>query len=162
MKYVVLTGRFLYSLIFLLTIVHHFSPGAISIVASAGVPAANYLVPISGILAVLGAFSIMVGYKAKIGAWLIVIFLVPVTFIMHPFWREADLFQAEMQLAMFAKNISLLGAALIICYFGAGPMSFDEEKRFRIVKPKARRIGRAQTISQMESDFIRERLKKYT
>ena len=160
MKYVVLTGRFLYSLIFLITIVNHLSPGAISLASSAGIPAANYLVPVSGILAVLGAFSIMVGYKAKLGARLIVIFLVPVTVIMHPFWTGADLFQTEIQLAMFAKNISLLGAALIISYFGAGPLSFDAEYKFGIVKSK--RIGRAQTISRLEPDFIRERLKKYT
>jgi putative oxidoreductase len=31
----------------------------------------------------------------------------------------------QMQLSNFMKNISLLGAALMICYFGSGPLSID-------------------------------------
>jgi len=47
--------------------------------AQAGVPAARLLVPLSGELALAGGLSIAVGYKAKLGAWLLVVFLIPVT-----------------------------------------------------------------------------------
>ncbi|WP_215217007.1 MULTISPECIES: hypothetical protein [Candidatus Rhabdochlamydia] len=36
------------------------------------------LVPFSGLLALVGGLSILLGYKARYGAWLLVIFLVPV------------------------------------------------------------------------------------
>jgi len=162
MKYIVLTGRFLYSLIFLFTIVNHFSPTAISVASSMGIPAPEYLVPLSGVFAVAGALSIMIGYKARWGAWLLVAFLVPVTIVMHPFWKETEMFQMEMQLAMFTKNVSLLGAAFIISYFGAGPMSFDEDNKMHVERFKhSRRATRfANSIGSVE--FTRESLRKYT
>jgi putative oxidoreductase len=90
MKYLVLLGRFLYSLIFLSAILHHFSKEAIQYGASAGVPMASILVPLSGILAFLGGLSILLGYKARTGAWLIIVFLIPVSFTMHNWWTITD------------------------------------------------------------------------
>ena len=125
MKFIVIIGRTLYALIFLLTIMSHFTGKAAGYAAAKGVPAASFLVPFSGILAVTGALSIILGYKARWGAWLIVIFLVPVTFMMHAFWNETDPMQAQMQMSNFMKNISMLGGALLITYFGSGPLSID-------------------------------------
>jgi putative oxidoreductase len=125
MKAIVLLGRILFSLIFLVSSVGHFSAETIQYAASQGVPWAKVLVPASGILAGVGALSIVLGYKAQIGAWLIVIFLVPVTLSMHQFWAVGDAAMQQMQLAMFMKNVSMLGAALIISYFGSGPLSID-------------------------------------
>ena len=85
-------------------------------------------VPLSGLVAVAGGFSILLGYRAKVGAWLIVLFLVPVTFMMHKFWAVSDPMMAQMQMAMFMKNISVLGGALLISQFGAGPFSLDAER----------------------------------
>ncbi len=125
MKYIPLIGRTLFSLIFLMTIMGHFSAGAIGYATSAGVPMASFLVPLSGVVAFLGALSIILGYKAKIGAWLIALFLIPVTFMMHKFWTITDPMMMQMQMSIFMKNISILGGALMIAYFGAGPMSLD-------------------------------------
>jgi putative oxidoreductase len=126
--YLVPLGRFLYSAIFLMTVLGHFSAGYIGYAAQAGVPAAGLLVPLSGVIAALGGLSITLGYKAKIGAWLLVLFLVPVTFKMHAFWDVTDPMMRGMQMAMFMKNVSMLGAALLITHFGAGPLSFDARR----------------------------------
>ena len=125
MKYIVLVGRILFSFIFVMTIIGHFSKQDISYAAAAGVPLASIAVPVSGIIAFLGGLSIAFGYKAKWGAWLVVLFLVPITLIMHNFWAAPDKMAAQMQLAMFIKNISILGGALMIAYFGTGPLSLD-------------------------------------
>ena len=74
---------------------------------------------------VLGGLSILLGYKVKYGAWLIVIFLVPVTLALHNFWAVQDPMQAQLQMAMFMKNIALLGGALLLAYFGPGPYSVE-------------------------------------
>lgn len=124
-RYLVPVGRVLYSAIFLMTILGHFSQGYVGYATQQGVPAAGLLVPLSGIIAIAGALSIALGFKAKIGAWLIVIFLVPVTFAMHNFWAVSDPMMRGIQMAMFMKNVSMLGAALLIAYFGAGPLSLD-------------------------------------
>ena len=70
----------------------------------------------------------MLGYRAKTGAWLIVLFLVPVTLMMHKFWTVHDPVMAQTQMAMFMKNVALLGAALLITQFGAGPLSLDARR----------------------------------
>jgi putative oxidoreductase len=125
MKWIALLGRILFSLIFLFSGPNHFSDQSINYATSQGVPLASMLVPISGILAILGAISIILGFKVKLGALLIVLFLVPVTLMMHNFWAVTDPMARQMQMAMFMKNISMLGAALLIFYFGAGPLSID-------------------------------------
>jgi len=126
--YLVPLGRFLYSAIFLMTLFGHFSAGYIGYAAQAGVPAPGLLVPLSGVIAILGGLSITLGYKAKIGGWLIVLFLVPVTFKMHAFWAVTDPMMHGMQLALFWKNVSMMGAALLITHFGAGPLSLDARR----------------------------------
>lgn len=125
MSYVVPVGRAFFAAIFLMSLLTHFSPQAIGYATQAGVPFARLSVPLSGLIAFAGGLSVLLGYRARIGAWLIVIFLVPVTVMMHNFWAVADPMMAQMQQAMFMKNLSMLGGALLVTYFGAGPISLD-------------------------------------
>jgi putative oxidoreductase len=125
MRYLVLAGRILFALIFITASPRHFSHEGIHHAADWGVPFAGLAVPVSGVLAVAGGLSVAFGYKAKWGAWALVAFLVPVTLMMHAFWRLEDPVSAHVQQAMFAKNLSMLGAALLIAYFGSGPLSID-------------------------------------
>ena len=129
MKYVVLLGRLLYAAIFLMAAPGHFTAQTIAYSASMGVPLAAMTVPLSGVIALLGGLSILLGYKAKIGGWLIVVFLVPVTLIMHNFWSVQDPMQAMTQQIMFLKNVSMLGAALMIAGVGSGPLSLDNRNK---------------------------------
>ena len=125
---IVLLGRLLFGLIFILSGPNHFSPQTIAYAASQGVPLASLAVPASGLLALAGGLSILLGYRAKIGAWLIVLFLLPVTFMMHKFWGVSDPTMAQLQMVMFMKNFALIGCALLISQFGAGPLSLDARK----------------------------------
>lgn len=127
MKYLLLTGRILFSAIFLLSASGHFSEASISFAAAKGLPLASVLVPLSGIVEFVGALSIITGYKSRYGAWLLILFMLPVTFVMHNFWTLTDPMQKQMDMAMFMKNISITGAALIIAYLGTGPLSLGEK-----------------------------------
>jgi putative oxidoreductase len=129
MNYLVLWGRVLYVAIFITAAPGHFSAGTIGYAASKGVPLASIAVPLSGMIALAGGLSILLGYRARWGAWLIVLFLVPVTIIMHNFWAVTDPNAAQMQQIMFMKNLSMLGAALMITHFGSGPLSLDDRKK---------------------------------
>lgn len=97
--------------------------------ASMGAPMPDVLVPLAGILSLLGGLSILLGFKARIGAWLLVIFLLPTAFVMHKYWEATDPFTAMMQHYCFWKNLSMLGASLMITYFGSGPLSLDQRRR---------------------------------
>ena len=125
---IVLAGRVFYSLIFLMTAAGHFSGKIVPYAAAAGVPLAWLAVPASGVLAIAGGLSILLGYRARIGAWLLVLFLVPVTLMMHNFWAAKDPMVAQMQMMNFMKNLSMLGGALLIAQFGAGPWSLDARR----------------------------------
>lgn len=122
---VVLAGRILFSLIFLMAAFNHFSHQTIAFAASQGVPLASIAVPFSGVLAFLGSLSILLGYRARLGSWLIVVFLIGVT-PMHKFWGISDPMMQQMQMVMFMKNLSMLGGALLITQFGSGPASLRD------------------------------------
>ena len=125
---VVVLGRFLFTLIFLMAGANHFSRQTIAFSASQGVPLASIAVPLSGVVAIAGGLSILLGYRAKLGAWLIVLFLIPVTVMMHKFWTVQDPMMAQIQMILFMKNVSMLGGALLISQFGAGPFSLDARR----------------------------------
>lgn len=124
-RFLVPIGRILFALIFLAAVPGHFTQAAIGYALQAGVPMPEIGVPLTGIVAGLGGLSILLGLKARWGAWLIVLFLVPVTLMMHNFWTVADAAARAVQQGMFMKNVSMLGGALMIAYFGAGPFSID-------------------------------------
>lgn len=125
MKFVLLLGRLLYSFMFIHSSIGHFSHQTVAYAAQEGVPFASILVPASGFIALVGGVSIALGFKAKIGAWLLVFFLLPVTLTMHDFWTIQDPAIRELQKIMCMKNLAMLGAALIIAYFGSGPLSMS-------------------------------------
>jgi putative oxidoreductase len=122
---IALLGRFFFVLIFMMSGPRHFMSQTIGYAASQGVPLASIAVPLSGILALAGGLSILLGYRARIGAWLIVLFLAAVTPMMHKFWGVTDPMMYQMQFVMFLKNLSMLGAALLITQIGSGPWSLD-------------------------------------
>jgi putative oxidoreductase len=123
---IVFLGRLLFALIFLMSGFTHFSKQTIGFAASQGVPLASIVVPAAGLLAFFGGLSILLGYRAKLGAWLIVIFLMGVT-PMHKFWGIADPMMQQMQTVMFMKNVTMLGGALLITQFGSGPWSLSRD-----------------------------------
>jgi putative oxidoreductase len=125
----VLLGRLFFVLIFVMAGPNHFASQTIAYAASQGVPMASVAVPFSGILAILGGLSILLGFRARLGAWLIILFLVGVTPMMHNFWAVTDPMMRQMQMIMFMKNVSMLGAALLITQFGSGPWSLDSRRK---------------------------------
>jgi putative oxidoreductase len=134
MRYTALVGRLLFSVLFVVAGLGNFSGPVIAFAASQGVPLASLLVPFSGILAIVGGLSIALGYKTELGAVLIILFLVPVTFKMHAFWTVHDPMAAQDQLTHFMKNVSMIGTALLISYFGPGPVSLDGHEYVRTLK----------------------------
>ena len=94
-----------------------------------GVPLANLAVPLSGVLALVGGLSVLLGYHARIGAALLIAFLVPATLQMHRFWEENDPGQRMNETINFAKNVALVGAALTMMQISEPwPISVDEAR----------------------------------
>jgi len=71
------------------------------------------------VLLALGGFSLLLGYRAKAGALLLMIFLIPATLIFH-----TD-FESKIQTIMFMKNLAIMGGLLMVYAYGSGPYSLD-------------------------------------
>ena len=127
-RWVVPLARFLFAAIFIFAAPGHFSPKMIAMAAAQGVPLAGIAVPLSGLIALAGGLSLLLGYRTRWGAALLVLFLVPVTFAMHKFWAESDPMMRQIQMVMFFKNLALVGGAVLIGWFGAGPLSLDARR----------------------------------
>ena len=81
-----------------------------------GTPAPSLAVMISGLLLLLGGLSLLLGFHPTIGVILLVIFLLPTTFMIHNFWAVQDP-QAKMNdLVNFEKNIAILGLLLMTLF----------------------------------------------
>src|SRR5437763_1795312 len=84
------------TVLFIFSALGHFKQATIAYAASRGVPFASFIVPFSGVMELVGGISILIGYEARIGAWLIVLFMLPVTFVLHAFWKIKDPIQRQM------------------------------------------------------------------
>jgi putative oxidoreductase len=93
-----------------------------------GVPLAPVMLAGAIVFLVVGSICIFLGYKIRLGATLLLIFLIPATYYFHDFWtfeREADI---QLQQIQFMKNIALMGAMLMLISRGAGTHSLDNRR----------------------------------
>lgn len=67
----------------------------------------------------VGSVTVILGYFTRLGALLILIFLVPTTLIFH------NNFADQIQMIMFMKNVSMFGGCLLLLSSGAGRLSLD-------------------------------------
>jgi putative oxidoreductase len=122
-----LLGRLLLVTIFLLAAVGnkipHFSDVA-RVMESVGVPAPGLLLVGAIVFLLTGSLSVLAGFRARVGAALLLTFLVLASYYFHPFWRLEGQAQQE-QMIQFMKNLSIMGAMLFIIANGSGPLSLD-------------------------------------
>jgi len=106
--------------------------GTAAYAASKGVP--PILLAGATALELFGALSLLLGYKARLGAAALVAFLVPVTLVFHAFWA-AQAADAQMQTVQFLKNVAIGGGLVAILAAGPGAVSVDALRR------RARPVG---------------------
>ena len=118
MTYLPLAARVFLALIFLNSGVNHLMgfPGFVQTIASKGLPLPQVLAIGTIVFLLLGSVSLILGYKAKIGALLIILFLIPATLFFHPL--PADL-------TSFLKNLALIGGLMMVMAYGPGLISVD-------------------------------------
>jgi uncharacterized membrane protein YphA (DoxX/SURF4 family) len=94
----------------------------IAMAARAGAPLASVTVPVSQVLQWVGIISVALGIWADIGALCLLLFLIPVTYFTHGFWRFEG--QArQVQVGNFLRNLTYLGGVLLILHAAlVGPL----------------------------------------
>ena len=123
-KLVLLLGRVFLSAIFLVTGVQKILdfPGSRTYMENVGIPMPGVLLVGAIVLELVGGLAVLMGYKARLGAILLIVFLVPATLACHTDFGGGD------QLNHFLKNLSILGGLLLVAGYGPGPYSLDRKR----------------------------------
>jgi uncharacterized membrane protein YphA (DoxX/SURF4 family) len=79
-----------------------------------GVPFPAIAQGITGLMLLLGGLSIVFGIYPFVGIVLLVAFLVPVSLMMHDFWKLEDPQLRMNDKVNFMKNMALLGALVML------------------------------------------------
>lgn len=134
MDILILIGRIVFSLLFLVTALGHFTQAKpmTGYAQGRGVPMPGVAVYAGGVLLALGGLSVLLGVWPDLGALLLVAFLVPTAVLMHAFWRESDPQSRQLEQIQFLKDLSLAGAALALLGLFA---VLGDELRFVIAGP---------------------------
>ena len=123
------SGRTMLALIFVMSAIGNKIPNfgdVTQYMASEGVPAAPLLLVGAIVFLIAGGISIVLGFKAKVGASLLMIFLALATYFFHDFWTyDPESKEFQMQMIQFMKNLALFGAMTMIVANGSGPGSLD-------------------------------------
>jgi putative oxidoreductase len=125
--FVSLVGRVLLAAIFLASAVMNHIPhfGTITnILAGKGIPAPAVANAIATGLMLLGGVSLVLGYKGRLGALMLLIFLALASYYFHDFWHYEG-HDKEQQMIHFMKNAAMMGAMLFIIANGPGAWSLD-------------------------------------
>ena len=128
-RFTPLIGRFLISSIFIMSGLSKIGgwEQTAGYMASKGMPAVTLFLAGAIIFEVLGGLSVLLGFKARLGAIALIIFTIPAALIFHNFWAFEGMEQ-QTQMIMFMKNLAIIGGLLLITSFGSGPISIDNMK----------------------------------
>lgn len=111
-----LIGRILFGGFFVMSGLNHFMKAQMlkGYAQSKKVPMPGVMVFISGLMLLLGGLGIVLGTYVAWSVLLLVLFLVPTSFMMHNFWSDRDLQTKMANQINFMKNMALTGAALML------------------------------------------------
>ena len=124
-RYTLLIGRILAAFIFLMAGINKIGnpSGTQAYMAAFGMPLTGLFLAGAIAIEILGSLSLILGYYAKIGAWALILFMIPTTLIFHLNFADQN------QFIHFIKNVSMTGGLLYIATYGAGVWSIDARRK---------------------------------
>jgi putative oxidoreductase len=122
-----LVGRILLGSIFVLSGFQKLMgfSGLITQIAGKGLPMPEVLAVLTIAIELGAGLLLVIGWKARWAAFLIFLFIIPVSLTYYNFWAMEGA-QAAMNKIQFMKNISIMGGMLLVAAFGPGRYSVDK------------------------------------
>jgi putative oxidoreductase len=99
--------------------------------ADKGLPAVSLLLSVATALELIGGVSVLLGIYARVGALMLMAFLILVSLLMHNFWTLEGA-QQMGEMISFMKNTSIVGGLILVLAYGAGPLSYDSFMKPRL------------------------------
>lgn len=124
MEVLFLIGRIIFGGFFIYNAINHLrnAEGMSGYAGSKGIKSPKNAVIGTGILLLLGGAGVVLGIYPRISLILLLIFLIPVTFIMHAYWKIEDPQAKAAEQIQFMKNLALIGASIALL---AAPLPWD-------------------------------------
>ena len=119
--FAMLVGRILLVLIFLksgLGKIENFA-GTAQYIAKAGMPYTTFFLLGAIFIELVGGITVVLGFLTRVGALMLLIFLIPTTLIFHGNFADHG------QVIHFMKNVSMFGGLLLLLAMGPGRLSID-------------------------------------
>jgi putative oxidoreductase len=116
---------------FFLTQVYHYAldwNGTALLLTMKHVPAAPVMLLFGLMLALLGSFSLLLGFRTRIGALALFAATVAATVTFHDYWTLKTAAAAAADYDIFARNVAIAGGLLILIGVGPGRFAVDQEK----------------------------------
>jgi len=92
--------------------------------ATKGLPLASVAIALAAALEIIGGIAVLAGFKARIAAWVLFLYLIPTTFLFHNFWALHGMEQQD-NMVHFMKNLAIMGGLLFLAGSGPGQYSLD-------------------------------------
>ena len=109
-------------------------------VAASGLPLPTLLHLITVVVQLGGGLSLSLGIEARLGALLLLLFLIPVTVMYHPFWKRSGA-ELVVEADHFLSNLAIIGGLLVIVALGSGPISLIDHSLAQLVTYVASAFG---------------------
>lgn len=121
-----LIGRLCLSIIFILAGVGKFLDyeGTAEYMGSKGMMMVPFFLITAALLELFAGLSLLLGYRVRLAATLLILFLIPVTYIFHDFWNLEGAAR-QMMMIEFLKNTAIFGGLFYVLGAGAGKFSID-------------------------------------
>jgi len=123
---ITLSGRILLSVMFLISGVFKVAAYSqiVGYAAAMHLPAPGVAIALAAAVELACGLAVLAGFKTRIVAWVLFLYLIPVTFLFHNFWAVQGAEQ-QTQMVNFLKNAAIMGGLLVLAVNGAGPYSAD-------------------------------------
>jgi putative oxidoreductase len=107
---------------FVLSAIKHLTHwgAALDEMSNLGMPRSGLLMAGSISLRLIGGLSVLTGYRARIGAALLLAFVLPATFLGHAFWAM-PLEKQSHESVEFLNNLAMAGGVLFVLLAGPSP-----------------------------------------
>lgn len=120
-----LIGRILLAAVFVLSGINKLGnfAGTAAFMSGAGLPMAEILLVATIAIELICGMMLVLGWRARFAAAVLLLFMVPVTAVFHNPWAVADQAMAQQQMIHFLKNLAIMGGLLNLMAFGSGGYS---------------------------------------
>ena len=125
-SFITLLGRIGLALLFLLSGINKFVEwdATSAYMASKGFTFVPFFLVGAALVEIVFSILLILGYKTRLAAAVLFLFLIPTSVIFHDFWHHEGL-ERHLQMLFFLRNVAIMGGLLYVISCGAGGFSFD-------------------------------------